>query len=138
MLRMENMKMNMNDLSAELDFDELYPLEKPELAPLVGRKIKMSNIEFNSDFELNRPNGLGSIKFGTFKGIPVKVRKIKLEDVSEYVLKEVPSQINKFKGVLGNNVELVFCAIIRPNGLILVQESNPNMINFSEFMKGKG
>ena len=76
------MKVNLNDLSAELDFDELYPLEKPELITLVGRKIKLSSIEFSSKSELNRPNGLGIIKFGTFKGIPVKVRKINVEDVS--------------------------------------------------------
>ena len=54
------------------------------------------------------------------------------------MLKEVPSQINKFKSVLGNNIELFYCAIIRPKCLILVQEANPGMINFSDFMKMRG
>ena len=67
----------------------------------------------------------------------MKLRKIGVENISSFVLREIPKEIKKWKKLNEPNIEIYLGTIRAGSELFIVQEANPNMMNLDTFVRAK-
>jgi hypothetical protein len=85
---------------------------------------------------MTRQNGLGNLYFMTYDDIELKLRKIKLRDMSSYVISQMDTQVRSFiKQCQLDCVEKYLAVIGNQKAYFLVMQASPGFITLTEAMQ---
>lgn len=109
---------------------ELLHLLKPDeldlsVVQLVTKQPKMTRV-----------NGLGNLYFMTYEDMDIKLRKIKLRDISSFVIGQMNTQIKQFiKNCPLDCIEKYITVIGDEKGYYLVMQANPGYFTLAEIFQ---
>lgn len=85
---------------------------------------------------MTRKFGLGDIYFMDYEGIELKVRKIKLRDISSYVISQMENEIKHFiKNFQLDCIEKYLMVVGDSRSYYIVMQRSPDYVTLSEVMQ---
>ena len=67
--------------------------------------MKLAQLNISDVPTYSKPQGFGAIYFGDNDGISVRVRQLKINDISTFQLREIPNEIKKWKKLTIPSIE---------------------------------